>query len=58
MKTKFSLWTRFRLLFRRTRISTDISSQGADLSVRTYFKNMDGKIYLVKREFFENSGEK
>lgn len=40
-----SKWTRFRLIFCKTYISTDIAGE---VSITTYAKKLNGIIYIVK----------
>lgn len=50
---KISLFTRVRLWFQPMKVSLDLAPPGKDKSVKTYFKVLDGKTYLIKQEIFE-----
>ncbi len=52
MTTKLTarLWTKFRLMFSRTRIVVD-EGNGHDIGCRMYCKYLDGKVYVIKVEY-------
>lgn len=46
-----SSWTRIRLFFTRRTISWDLGDGSNDYSAKVHYKQLDGKVYVVKVEY-------